>query len=132
MNIGLHTGARNPEQLIEQCNRLGVNHLCLSCSSIPGYDEQGHLDAESLMRFKKTLDNAGIHLDVMMPQLPSEDALLGKPEGQKEGETDTPKVLRLLQEVDYDGVICPEHLGAAKEGEDLMAKSVEYLRERMV
>ncbi len=43
-----------------------------------------------------------------------------------------PKILRLLQEVDYDGVICPEHLGTAKEGEDLLAKSVEYLRERIV
>jgi len=49
-----------------------------------------------------------------------------------EGDIDIPKTLRLLEAVGYEGIICPEHLGAPKiEGENLEAKAVEYLRRTM-
>lgn len=44
------------------------------------------------------------------------------------GDIDMSKTLRLLEAVGYEGIICPEHLGAPKvEGENLEAKAVEYL-----
>jgi len=46
-----------------------------------------------------------------------------------EGDIDFPRVLRLLQEVGYEGLICPEHLGPPRvPGEDLQARAVTYLK----
>lgn len=45
-----------------------------------------------------------------------------------EGDIDYPRVLKLLKESGFDGVICPEHLGLAKAGENLEAKAVAYLQ----
>ena len=45
-----------------------------------------------------------------------------------EGDVDIPKTIRLLEAVGYDGMIYPEHLGAAGAGEDLQAKAVSYLK----
>jgi len=46
-----------------------------------------------------------------------------------EGDIDIPRVLRLLQEVGYRGLICPEHLGPQKvPGENLQARAVTYLK----
>jgi len=46
-----------------------------------------------------------------------------------EGDIDLQRVLRLLQEVGYRGLVCPEHLGPPKvPGEDLQARAVTYLK----
>ena len=46
-----------------------------------------------------------------------------------EGDIDIPKTLMLLDAIGYDGIICPEHLGTPSvDGEDLQARSVEYLK----
>ena len=48
-----------------------------------------------------------------------------------EGDIDYPRVLRLLREAGFDGVICPEHLGPAKPGENLEAQAVAYLQKTL-
>lgn len=45
-----------------------------------------------------------------------------------EGAVDYPRILNLLKEVGFDGVMCPEHLGPAKAGENLEARAVVYLQ----
>jgi len=45
-----------------------------------------------------------------------------------EGDIDFTKVLRLLEEAGYEGLVCPEHLGPDKPGVDLEAEAVRYLR----
>ncbi|MCZ6679332.1 MAG: TIM barrel protein [Candidatus Poribacteria bacterium] len=48
-----------------------------------------------------------------------------------EGEIDYPRVLRLVEETGFDGVICPEHLGPAKPGENIEALAVAYLQQHL-
>jgi sugar phosphate isomerase/epimerase len=45
-----------------------------------------------------------------------------------DGDIDYPRVLRLIQETGFDGVICPEHLGPAKPGENIEARAIAYLQ----
>ncbi len=270
MNVGVHVFDKNVNKVVEYCERIGVNHICLACSSITGYDEQGYPKLDSLRAFMNTLEDADISVPTMViSRWPSPDVLLGKPSGSEEfmnlcktlevlgeasvgsiliypnldrpmdrseeaecwklllsvyqrlvdyaekagvrignhayyhpwklvrnvetlmrlitevpspyngitycpglyqsgdnvyeavtlfgkkiffthardirrpksgpyqfeevflgeGEVDLPKVVKLLQAVDYQGIICPEHLGASSvEGEDLEAQAVAYLK----
>ncbi len=48
-----------------------------------------------------------------------------------EGDIDYPRVLRLLIEAGFEGIICPEHLGPSKPGENLEARAVAYLQQTL-
>ncbi|MEM2904472.1 MAG: TIM barrel protein [Candidatus Bathyarchaeia archaeon] len=55
-----------------------------------------------------------------------EEVPLGK------GDIDFARVLRLLQDAGYEGLICPEHLGQEQPGVDLEAEAVRYLKKLLL
>ena len=46
-----------------------------------------------------------------------------------EGRVDLPAIVAALRDVDYQGILNPEHLGQSRyPGEDLQAKAVDYIK----
>lgn len=45
-----------------------------------------------------------------------------------QGEAGIPELVRRLRDSGYSGLLCPEHLGASKPGQDLLADAVAYAK----
>lgn len=86
MKVGIHAAGKDIDRLIEYCGRIGVDQVCLSCSSIAGYDEDGYLNLNKLRDVKDRLQDAGIGVPTMIIGKVSQEALLGRPKA--EGEID--------------------------------------------
>lgn len=85
MRIGIHTGEKDANKLIEYCHEIGVDAVCLACSAIRGYDKSGYPELEALKAFKRKLEEARISLPAMIiSKWPSQEVLLSKPGSEKE------------------------------------------------
>jgi len=81
MKVGIHAGNKDINELIQYCSKIGVDQICLACSSIMGYDERGYPDLDALREITGRLADAGISVSVMIiSKWPSPEVLLGKPE----------------------------------------------------
>jgi len=74
---------RNLDRLVEYCVQIGVDRLNVSCSYVPGYNEEGYLRAESLRAFKKRFEDAGISIAVMDLGGVTPEMALGGEAGEK-------------------------------------------------
>ena len=66
MKVGIHAAGKDIDRLIEYCGRIEVDQVCLSCSSIAGYDEKGCLDLNNLREVKGRLLDVGIGVPTMI------------------------------------------------------------------
>ena len=91
----------------------------------PGLHIPGDDVLQSIEQFKGKIFFAHAR-DVRGTGDDSEEVFLG------EGDVNFPKVVKRLQEIEYEGIICPEHLGnPRREGEDLQVEAVKYLKSLM-
>ena len=61
MKIGI--GASSDVQMtVDRCKQLGVVRVCISCASLPGYEENGYPDAASLRELKGRLEDNGLEV----------------------------------------------------------------------
>jgi sugar phosphate isomerase/epimerase len=61
MKIGIGAST-NLQATVERCKRLGVEHVFISCASLPGYQEKGYPALDSLREFKGRLEDNGIEV----------------------------------------------------------------------
>ena len=66
MQIGIHAMQRDMDELVARCRQVGVNAVCLSCSCIRGYDEEGVPDPADLHTKLDQLRRAGIEAPAMI------------------------------------------------------------------
>ncbi|MEM2904747.1 MAG: TIM barrel protein [Candidatus Bathyarchaeia archaeon] len=84
MRVGIHASYSEPEKLIAYCRAVGVQDICLSCSSLPGYREHGYPGLDVLKSFRRQLGEAGVTISAMIAPLPSEEAVRGEPGSEEE------------------------------------------------
>jgi len=88
LRVGIHSGEKDADKLIQYCRQIGVEAVCLACSAVEGYEKEGFPDLEALKAFKGTLEKAGINLPTMIvSRWPSQGVLLSQPGSEKELES---------------------------------------------
>ncbi len=86
MKVGIHASAQDLKGLSEFCQRINVDEICLSASSIEGYKANGYPDPGALKRAIETLNKSGIQVPTMNIGRPTPAALLGEPSARAEAE----------------------------------------------
>ncbi|MEM2905591.1 MAG: TIM barrel protein [Candidatus Bathyarchaeia archaeon] len=86
MRVGIHAWEADAEKLAAYCHSIDVEDVCLSCSSVEGFDETGILEASALRRFKQGLSWKGVDLTALIAPTPSRAVLEGNLDGGDEAE----------------------------------------------
>lgn len=74
-------------KVVQYCRKVGIDEVCLTCSSIEGYDEKGYVNLDCLKAYKSSLEKFGIKLrSMVITNGPSQNALLGEPSSKEEWE----------------------------------------------
>ena len=66
IEVGIHTGERDIEKLINYCQKLDINAVCMHCQAIDGYQENGVPDKAHLMTVQDSMMRAGKKVKVML------------------------------------------------------------------
>ena len=66
IEVGIHTGERDIEKLINYCQKLDINAVCMHCQAIDGYQENGVPDKAHLMTVQDSMMRAGKKVKVMI------------------------------------------------------------------
>ena len=88
MKIGIHAQNKDqtPEQLIQRCKDIGADGVCLDCSVIDGFLDEGVPDRDHLHSILDQLRNAGLEVPTVLGARYSDAMFLGEPEGEQERE----------------------------------------------
>ena len=86
MKIGIHAQNKDqtPEQLIQRCKDIGADGVCLDCSVIDGFLDEGVPDRDHLHSILDQLRNAGLEVPAVLGARYSDAMFLGEPEGEQE------------------------------------------------
>ena len=79
MDVALHAPADDAETLAARCWRLGVRHLCLSLSAVPGFTDTGVPNRAYLRRFLRRLADAGVQVPVAIAWFGNDPDLVLRP-----------------------------------------------------
>jgi len=85
LHVGIHAGGSDVNRVVERCRSLGVSQICLSTSSVPGFDEKGYLETSNLARVLAAYSQVGVSVPVMlMSRWASPELLQGDPGAEEE------------------------------------------------
>lgn len=61
MKVGIAASA-DVHATVDRCKQLGVQHVCVQCASLPGYQESGYPEKASLREIKGRLEERGLEV----------------------------------------------------------------------
>lgn len=92
MRIGIHTGSRDVNQIVNECLEADVHEVFLGAGAIP------EMNRDKLKNFKDELAGQGIMLSGIIMPVPSKDAVLGN------NETEVKNLCEMLRAIGEAGI----------------------------
>ena len=80
MRIGTHMGYSSADQVAEECRAAGVRDIFLGATTVPGYEERGHVTLEQLKPVVEELEARDIRTPGVILSPPSQEIVLGTDE----------------------------------------------------
>ena len=80
MRIGTHMGYSSADQVAEECRAAGVKDIFLAATTVPGYEERGHVTLEQLKPVVEELGARDIRTPGVILSPPSPEVVLGTDE----------------------------------------------------